>query len=163
MPNIPSYVTISDRNEVARRALVVMLGLRSWSLKHGDKFPETLSALATEDLTGIPMDPYTNSPFHYDHKSTRLARRRSGITVFSGEGLGTAVFPKPDQCLIFSVGPDRKPDEGVVTQTVFDDIVFLFPPTPDEPPDDAQKDDSGGMSASGMPGAIPGGTPRPEN
>jgi ABC-type transport system involved in multi-copper enzyme maturation permease subunit len=163
IPNIKSYVTISDRNEVARRALVVMLGLRSWSLKHGDKFPETLSALATEDLTGIPMDPYTNEPFHYDRQSTRLARRRDGILVFSEEGAGKAVFPKPDQCLIFSAGPDRRPDEEVPTNTVFDDIVFLFPPTPDEPPDDVEKEDHGGMSASGMPGATSGGTPGPEN
>ena len=59
------YIVAVDHNEVGRRALVQVLALRAWQLKHGGQFPQTLDALVPEELPSLPNDPYSGRPFGY--------------------------------------------------------------------------------------------------
>ena len=59
------HVIMADHNEVARRALVQVLALRAWQLKHGGQFPKSLDALVPGELPSLPDDPYSGQPFGY--------------------------------------------------------------------------------------------------
>jgi hypothetical protein len=63
--NAGEFIGANDYNLVHRRALELILGLRSWQLKHGGRLPDELEALVPDELPSIPKDPYTNQPFIY--------------------------------------------------------------------------------------------------
>lgn len=65
MRGVERYIEANDRNEVARRAFVLVLALREWQLRHGGQFPKSLDALVPEQLTSLPLDPYSGQPFGY--------------------------------------------------------------------------------------------------
>ena len=46
-------------------ALVQILAIRSWQLKHDGQFPDRLDALVPEELPSLPNDPYSDRPFGY--------------------------------------------------------------------------------------------------
>ena len=58
-------VSADDRNEVARRALVQILAIRAWQLKHGGQFPDHLEALVPDELASLPKDPYSDHSFRF--------------------------------------------------------------------------------------------------
>ena len=64
-PELGGYIIANDHNEVARRALVQVLAIREWQLKHGGQFPQSLDALVPEELPSLPGDPYSGRPFGY--------------------------------------------------------------------------------------------------
>jgi len=60
-----SYLAADDGNQVARRALVQIIALRTWQLRHGGQFPDRLDAMVPEELPSLPTDPYSGRPFAY--------------------------------------------------------------------------------------------------
>ena len=67
----------SDLNEAGRRALVQVLAIRDWQLKHNGQFPESLEKLVPEELPSLPLDPYSGRIFSYK----RSDRKRSSHSV----------------------------------------------------------------------------------
>ena len=49
-PNFWSYMTADDRNEVERRALVYVMAVREWQLRHDGRFPDRLDELVPDEL-----------------------------------------------------------------------------------------------------------------
>ena len=64
-PPVDALIEANDRNEVARRALVQILALRSWQVQHGGRLPDRLAELVPSELDRLPEDPYTNRAFGY--------------------------------------------------------------------------------------------------
>ena len=62
---VESMVQPVDRNVVDRRALLVMLGIRSWQLAHDGQAPERLEQLVPADLATLPIDPFSGQSFLY--------------------------------------------------------------------------------------------------
>src|SRR4029077_2285714 len=60
IPNIHSYLETNDLNEVARRALVQVLAIRAWQLRHDGRFPDRLDRLGAGG--GLPSPP--RAPSH---------------------------------------------------------------------------------------------------
>jgi hypothetical protein len=115
---VESFIDADDRNEVARRALVQILALRAWQLRHGGQFPDHLDALVPEELASLPEDPYSGGPFGYV---------RSRATPWQT----IPKPPPPGTWLLYSVGPDRNDDGGMaltMSTNLTADIVFEIPP-----------------------------------
>ncbi len=122
VPNFVGSWTTSDRNQVARRALVQILAVREWQLRHGGRFPDRLDELVPDTLPSLPLDPYTGRPF--------------GYTTFGRvAGYRPANWPRLDWSaetrLIYSAGPDRRDNQGhffaVGVETAGDDVFPVFP------------------------------------
>ena len=117
LPNFGLYLEFEDRNEVARRALVQVLAIRAWQLRHGGTFPDRLEALVPDELPSLPSDPYSGRPFGYI--SQAQSRR---------------IWPDSlaEKRLLYSVGPDHTDDQGMPLdrspKTGAYDIVFPIPP-----------------------------------
>jgi hypothetical protein len=144
LADLAPYFEVYDRNEVGRRALLQVLALRTWQLRHGGQFPDRLSALVPEELAGLPGDPYSGSPFGYARAEEHLVPPlRSTLsywlssTTLQGGGLispeqSYASSKQPSGSrLLYSVGPNLRDDQQ--TTTVFGegpqyDIVFAIPP-----------------------------------
>jgi hypothetical protein len=122
VPNILRSWAANDRNEVARRALVQVLAVREWQLRHGGRFPDRLDELVPHTLPSLPLDPYTGRPFGY-------------TTIGRVAGYRPANWPPLDwpaeTRLIYSAGPDRRDDQGqffaVGVETVGDDVFPVVP------------------------------------
>ncbi len=63
LPTIGAYLDTDTRNVVARRALVQVLAIRAWQLRHDGRFPDRLDELVPEELPSLPVDPYSGKPF----------------------------------------------------------------------------------------------------
>jgi hypothetical protein len=124
------YVFAVDQNEVARRALVQILALRMWQLRHNGHFPESLEALVPDTLSSLPIDPYSGKPFGFKRSNGQeVSPLREVLTAAPGKGHAAA----PGSWLLYSVGPDGV-DNGGFTFKPNDptpqpmDIVFAIPP-----------------------------------
>jgi hypothetical protein len=104
------YVLTADHNEVARRALVQVLALRAWQLKHGGQFPKSLDALVPEELPSLPDDPYSGQPFGYAPSNGQEVTpfRYARMPAQEREHATTT-----GSWLIYSVGPDFHDDGGM--------------------------------------------------
>jgi ABC-type transport system involved in multi-copper enzyme maturation permease subunit len=133
IPYTPWHVAAADQNEVMRRALVQVLAIRSWQLRHGGKFPDRLSALVPDDLPSLPIDPYSGSPFGYMPSSGQFVLSFEFATQGMRVG-GPAMQPAPaGSWLLYSVGPDGGDDGGMAYKESHQwnellDIVFAIPP-----------------------------------
>ena len=73
MPGLDQFISYWNRNEVGRRALVQILALRSWQVKHGGHLPEKLADLVPAELEELPDDPYkANNAFGYIRSDGQL-------------------------------------------------------------------------------------------
>jgi hypothetical protein len=124
VPKIEGSWTTNDRNEVARRALVQVLAVREWQLRHGGRFPDRLDDLVPDTLPSLPPDPYTGRPFGYTTFG-RVAGYRPGK------------WPRPDlppeTRLIYSAGSDGRDDLGLFYAPgveISGDIAFPVFPVP---------------------------------
>jgi hypothetical protein len=131
-PNMEAYVEGDDLNEVARRALVQVLALRAWQLRHGGEFPNRLDALVPEELPSLPVDPYLGRPFGYVRwRGQRVFRSREALSVVAQRTISPP--PPPGSWLLYSVGPNRQDDNATTSAhnefpQVHLDIVFAIPP-----------------------------------
>jgi hypothetical protein len=144
-PNIGAYVEGDYRNEVSRRALVQILAIRAWQLRHNGTFPDRLEALVPEDLTRLPIDPYSGKPFGYGLEAGELQ---------AGPDHQPGPRSQSETRLLFSVGPNGREEalssRGSGQATLGDDIVFAIPPlTSPSPPKDREAG-SGGVEGQGQ-------------
>lgn len=113
LPAINSYLEYRDHNEVERRALVQILALRFWQLRHDGHLPGSLRELVTSGvLDELPADPYTpGHHFGYVRSSGQelLPLGELGPLRQGSEDL-KRVRPTLGSWLLYSVGPDRQDD-----------------------------------------------------
>jgi hypothetical protein len=124
------WVTTVDHNEVARRALVQVLALRAWQLKHGGQFPKSLDALVPEELPSLPDDPYSGRPLGYvPSNGQEVPPLRYALMPAREKGHATTT----GSWLIYSIGPDLHDDGGMTFKdenysSQSKDIVFEVAP-----------------------------------
>jgi len=124
--NLAPFIESNDRNEVGRRALVQLLALRAWQLRHGGQFPDRLEVLVPEELPKLPDDPYTGRPFGYIRSEGQvLLSLRDSLRCWASSGSGGVVRsnlfglfepswrPTPASWLLYSAGPDLRDDHGL--------------------------------------------------
>ena len=142
-----SYLAADEQNEVARRALVQVLAIRSGSSNTTASFPDRLDELVPDELPSPPNDPYSDRPFGYTPcAGASLLPLKSALA-------GTLVVNRlgPDHApagswLLYSIGHDRRDDGGTSNSKTFPgrDLVFAIPPvenTPGAGKDKAEKSD----------------------
>jgi hypothetical protein len=125
LADIGPYFESSDRNEVGRRALVQVLALRAWQLRHDGRMPERLDQLVPEELPSLPDDPYTGRPFGYipsDGQILNSLRNTlgTGLSHTAGSGARSTFsvrdvpswYGTPGRWLLYSVGPDSRDNRG---------------------------------------------------
>jgi hypothetical protein len=144
------YVFADDQNEVARRALVQIIAIRIWQLKHDGRFPDRLEALVPDELPSLPLDPYADRTFGYiPWEAGSVLAMQSALLAPVFVGAGTEfISPKPGSWLLYSVGHDRQDDGGTSNSKTFPgrDLVFVIPPiaktagTPKDKAESAPKD-----------------------
>ena len=125
-----SHVFASDYNELGRRALVQIMAIRAWQLRHGGRFPKNLGALVPAELPELPNDPYSGHPFGYVQSTDQdVPALRHAFVPSSGNGQAAV----PGSWLLYSVGPNGQDDGGKTfneknkrSQPL--DIVFAIPP-----------------------------------
>jgi hypothetical protein len=119
LPPIDSYLDYRDHNEVERRALVQILALRVWQLRHDGHLPEKLEELVTSGvLDELPADPFTpGHHFGYVPSSGQALLPLGELgPVQLGPGHPT-VRSSLDSRLLYSVGPDRHDDGARSNET----------------------------------------------
>jgi hypothetical protein len=115
-PNTGSYLLSDDLNEVGHRALVQVLAIRAWQLRHGGRFPERLEDLVPEELPGLPLDPYSGRPFGIIPRAAEIP----------GPPPSDPSAARPTEIhAIYSVGLDGRAEPA---STSSDDIVFPIRP-----------------------------------
>jgi hypothetical protein len=124
IPNLGAYLAADDRNEVARRALVQVLAIRAWQLRHDGRLPDRLEALVPEELPNLPGDPYhfTGRPFGYSPRSQDLQGHPDQRSSFE-RNPGTGV--------LYSVGPNGRNNHAMTDSlgnAPGDDFIFPIPP-----------------------------------
>ncbi|HEX8202905.1 MAG TPA: hypothetical protein VF590_20685, partial [Isosphaeraceae bacterium] len=97
-----------DRELVLRRALVHVLALRRWQLRHDGRLPEALDELLPSELPGLPMDPYSGRSFGYVHSQGQALPPLRPRDVLTRALPPEAPAPtRPGQRILYSIGPDR--------------------------------------------------------
>ena len=104
-------------------ALIQLLAIRDWQLKHDGQFPESLEKLVPEELPSLPLDPYSGRTFNYKRsEGQRLIPLGSVLNGHQEAGqLETTGY-----WLLTSVG-NTKRDHDLPTLRMFD---FVASPSP---------------------------------
>jgi len=124
------YIAHDDLNEVERRALVQILALRAWQLRHGGELPDRLDSLVPEELPTLPDDPYSGRSFGYVRSNAQVVAPLSSALFAEARKVQAAAN---GSWLLYSVGTDGR-DDGGTTFKDSDrrnqpmDIVFAIPP-----------------------------------
>ncbi|WP_165220069.1 ABC transporter permease subunit [Aquisphaera insulae] len=109
LPYTHQYMMEVDANEVSRRALVQILGLRLYQARHDGKLPGSLDELLKEGiLPELPADPFTwpHKPFGYVASDGQKLIPLEDLSLLSP----SAVFQNRSTSghrLLYSVGWDR--------------------------------------------------------
>jgi hypothetical protein len=121
---IPS-LNKEDENLVERRALVQIMAIRGWQLKHDGQFPHMLEKLVPAELPALPLDPYSGQPFHLIDASLRpTATPRSWPA-----SVKPTTWPQGTK-LLYSVGQNQRDERGLESPSGWmeGDIIFGIPP-----------------------------------
>jgi hypothetical protein len=142
---IQAYLAADEENEIPRRALVQIIAIRAWQLKHAGRFPDRLEMLVPEELKSLPIDPYSDRQFGFvAYTGGVILPLRAAISAAYNPSEPAAykpieserIFsPKEGSWLLYSVGPDREDNGGVAITSSANyrivkgyDIVFAIPP-----------------------------------
>ena len=128
---MPEYVAVDEQNEVARRALVQILAIHSWQLKHDGQFPDSLDALVPDELPSLPNDPYSDRPFGYiPSNGGALLPLKSALAGWMSTTDAQLISTEPGSRLLYSVGHDRRDNGGNSNTRTFPgrDLVFAISP-----------------------------------
>jgi hypothetical protein len=118
---VHGYIQYWDRNEVARRALLYILALRAWQIRHDGKLPGTLAELSSSEVLDTqPTDPYTPKvPFGYTRGVDQSVLPLGDLDpLHSGDWIGPESqgrkmhLTDDSWVLLYSVGPDMKDDSA---------------------------------------------------
>jgi hypothetical protein len=138
-PKVEPYLETEGRNEAARRALVQVLAIRAWQLRHGGQFPDRLDVLVPEELPGLPADPFSGRPFGYLRASQSPGISPDLSSEPGGMSMAAPLPPQspriapdhdPETWLLYSVGPGRQDNRGNPGSGRGCDLVFPIPPGP---------------------------------
>jgi hypothetical protein len=124
VPRIEGSRTTNDRNEVARRALILVLAVREWQLRHDGRFPDRLDDVVPDPLPSLPRDPYTGRPFGYTTFGRIVGHRPPRWPRLDWS---------PETRLIYSAGSDGRDDLGLFYAAGADisgDVAFPVFPVP---------------------------------
>ena len=140
-------ITMNDRNEVARRALPMILMLRMYQTEHDGKLPIALNIFGSPTFHHIAIDPYSGAAFGYlrsDGRSLLPLGNFEPHTSWPGQQPQT-LAPTNDCMLLYSIGPDAQNDYARFNDEWGDergDIIFPIrdnvppPTTREKPPGD---------------------------
>ncbi len=133
--NEDTLLVNSDWNEAGRRAMIQLLAIRDWQLKHNGQFPESLEKLVPEELPSLPLDPYSGRNFSYRRSEGQslipLGRVLNGHQE-AGQISTTGYW------LLSSVGHAKRHNDVVNSRlsdfvaSPFRTIVFPIPPVKNE-------------------------------
>lgn len=153
----PYIIEASDRNEVGRRALMQVLAIRAWQLRHSGQFPDRLDMLVPEELAALPDDPYTGRQFGYIRSQGQTLPPlcdvlHGWLSSWTGLVVRSRLFQQTEESwkptrgywLLYSVRPDLHDDHGrgneSYTSNAFGadsqvkyDLVFAIPPLESAP------------------------------
>lgn len=116
--NFGGVVTESDRNLVDRRALLQVLALRRWQLRHGGRLPEVLQELVHDgELGALPLDPFSGRTFGYVASRGQSLWPLGVLDVTAGASSSNLGRPTGGSRLLYSVGTDRT-DNGAIANEV---------------------------------------------
>jgi hypothetical protein len=127
---IDRYLDYRDHNEVERRALVQILALRVWQLRHDGHLPERLRELVTSGvLDELPADPYTpGHPFGYVRSFGQALLPLGQLgPIQQGFEANQGARSTLGSWLLYSVGPDRQDDGARTNETSTGSGDLVFP------------------------------------
>ena len=130
LPSFKAALDGLDREVVGRRALEQAVALVAWKLDHGGDYPKALEAIVPGLLDRLPLDPYSGRAFGYIRSEGQMFS--PPIDHDNDIAIPPRLRPtKPGQLLLYSVGPDRKDDEGKTVygalQSYRGDYLFAIP------------------------------------
>jgi len=136
MPGLDYVINYWNRNEVGRRALLQILALRSWQVKHGGRLPEKLAEIVPSELDRLPDDPYKpNNAFGYVRSDGLPLLSLGDLEPVRVGSTGQKFRPTENCRLLYSVGPDLQDDRASINDSAVvakGDIIFpladLAPP-----------------------------------
>ena len=130
-PRLDFLIEANDRNEVARRALVQILALRSWQVQHGGRLPDRLAELVPSELPeGLPGDPYVNNAFGYIPSQGQTLLPLGRLDPLSSGHSPSELISTAGHRLLYSFGPNRQDDgarENLTSPWTTSDIIFPLP------------------------------------
>jgi hypothetical protein len=137
MPGFDRFIGHWNRNEVGRRALVQILALRSWQVKHGGHLPEKLADLVPAELEQLPDDPYkANNAFGYVRSDGQPLLPLGELEPVGPGTTSPKLRPTENYRLLYSVGPNLEDDRASSNDSsVYNkgDIIFPLPDLPPQP------------------------------
>jgi ABC-type transport system involved in multi-copper enzyme maturation permease subunit len=129
--NAGTYIDSDDRNQVGRRALELILALRSWQLKHDGQLPDHLGALVPEELPALPKDPFGSRTFGYARWNGQRTVPLRSVLDETWDSQFLSDPPTPGLRVLYSLGPDRRDEGGAASTNTkaihAGDIGFLIP------------------------------------
>ncbi|GAC1475383.1 MAG: hypothetical protein NVSMB9_27800 [Isosphaeraceae bacterium] len=154
-----SLVDYCDHNEVARRALIQILALRIWQVKHDGRLPDQLAELVPSELASLPQDPYSGRPFGYVRASGQPIPPSSDLFGSRVSEFGKTGDVTAGDRLLYSVGRDRTDGAAVREESINSstgDIIFPLADRPGEPKKDAPPSPPGESADTLMRSMIQG-------
>ena len=113
--DVNAYLAPHDLNEVGRRALVQVMALRAWQLRHNGQFPDSLDKLVPEELPSLPIDPYSGRIFGYVRSGGQplvpLGKALASVGVGTASKVATTGY-----WLLYSVGRDKQDNRALITR-----------------------------------------------
>jgi hypothetical protein len=138
--NTDGFLTSWDRNWVCRRAVLQVLALHLWQVRHDGHLPTNLAELVPSILESLPDDPY-NTPgqaFGYVRSSGQALLPLGDLEPLVASYNSSRVRPVEDSWLLYSIGPDLRDDRAQLNDSSHvakGDIIFPLPerrPTPQQ-------------------------------
>jgi hypothetical protein len=130
--NVDGFLTFWDRNLVGRRAVLQVLALRLWQVRHDGHLPTKLSELVPSILESLPDDPYNpaNQGFGYVRSSGQALLPLGDLEPLGVQYNDSRLRPVEDSWLLYSIGPDLRDDRAQFNDSSHvakGDIIFRLP------------------------------------
>jgi hypothetical protein len=131
LPSFEHFLTTWNRNEVGRRALVQILALRSWQIRHKGRLPEKLSELVPSELADLPSDPFNrNQRFGYVRSEGQPLLPLGEFEPIPAQPRASLLRSTDNSRLLYSIGPDLLDDHALMNDSSYrsgGDFIFPLP------------------------------------
>jgi hypothetical protein len=126
--NAGPYIGADDINLVGRRALELILALRSWQLKHDGQLPDDLRSLVPNELASLPKDPYSSGSFVYVPLSGQRVQTFPSVVAerLSFRPSRDTLQPPGSRVLFSIIRPNHREDREMAPADL-DHIGFVIP------------------------------------
>lgn len=130
-PPVDALIEANDRNEVARRALIQILALRSWQVQHEGRLPDRLDELVPSELDQLPVDPYADKVFSYIPSEGQPLLPLEQFEQLNARFQQSKLIPTAGHRLLYSFGQNRQNDGALADENMSHssrtDIIFPLP------------------------------------